>query len=323
MTPPQPTSVLSAVSILLLATGCATTQRLDYEKVDSPAMDREMDYAVYLPPDYSPEEELPLVVFLHGGGDDHRTFDQAGVGQQIDRALREERTPRAVVVVPNGEFGLWVNWHDGSQRWEDWVVDDLIPHARETYNTRDCPDGCHLMGISMGGFGSLHMAMNNPETFATVTPMSAPIMNTEEMIDFREQGFVARFMPVKRIFGPLDRDRIREDDVYAQWTKPEDLHGMELMLAWGDEDREGIRKHGARFHQHLREHGIPHDLLVYPGGHGWASWDAVIVEALRRQVGDACASAADDEEAADDNAPAGEDVARRGTACSRRDEASR
>jgi len=277
--------VWGALLALLLAAGCSTTGRLDYETIESPAMERPMDYGVYLPPDFSPDEELPLVVFLHGGGDDHRSFDEADVGEKIDRALAERRVPRAVIVVPNGELGFWVNWHDGSQRWADWVLDDLVPHAQATYGTRSCPEGCHLMGVSMGGFGTINMAMKHPETFATITPISAPIRNTEEMMAFSESGFVAQMVPVERIFGPLERERVRQSDPYVQWTSPADLHGMDLMLVWGDADREGIRRHGARFHEHLLDHAIPHDLLVYPGGHVWASWDAAIVEALRRQLG--------------------------------------
>lgn len=245
-----------------------------------------MDYGVYLPPDFSPDEALPLVVFLHGGGDDHRSFGEADLGRKLDRALAQRRVPRAVIVVPNGELGFWVNWYDGSQRWADWVLDDLVPHAQATYGTRSCPEGCHLMGVSMGGFGTINMAMNNPGAFATITPISAPIMNTEEMIEFSERGFVARMVPVERVFGPLEPERVRRSDPYVQWTRPVHLEGTDLMLVWGDADRKGIRRQGARFHQHLLDHDIPHDLLVYPGGHQWASWDAAIVEALRRQVGE-------------------------------------
>lgn len=83
-------------------------------------MAREMAYAVYTPPGWRPDEQLPLVLFLHGGGDDEDCFDRAGFGPFLDAEITAGRAPRCVICVPDGERGFWENWHDGSHRWTDW-----------------------------------------------------------------------------------------------------------------------------------------------------------------------------------------------------------
>ncbi|MCB9591432.1 MAG: esterase family protein [Sandaracinaceae bacterium] len=269
----------------LVGCGGAAPHRLDYGRVDSSAMGSEMTYSVYTPPGFTPDEQLPLVVFLHGGGDDPSSFDSAHIGQALDAAIVRGEVPRAVIVLPQGDLGFWANWYDGSRRYEDWVLDELVPLVARTHNTRACPEGCHVMGVSMGGAGTLRFALNRPEMWASVTMISAPILSTEQMVAFVQNPLFVPIIPTDRIWGPVsDLDRIRHDDPYLRWTSDADLGGTRLMLAWGDDDRGAIQETSAAFSRHLRERGIEHERLVYHGNHSWVSWTPVIQEALRRQL---------------------------------------
>ena len=164
---------------LLFAASCSSlVQRLEYASMDSAALEREMRYAVYTPPDFSHDEELPLVVFLHGRGDDESCFDRAGVGQTIDLALARDAAPRCVVVVPDGELGFWENWADGSHRYRDWVMEDLLPEVQRRYHTSTARAHTHVMGISMGGHGALRFARLEHETFSAAVAISAPVMDS-------------------------------------------------------------------------------------------------------------------------------------------------
>lgn len=70
------------LSIAIAVTACASTAtRLTYGELESSALRKPMKYAVYAPPGWKKAESLPLVVFLHGGGDGPDCFDRAGVGQ--------------------------------------------------------------------------------------------------------------------------------------------------------------------------------------------------------------------------------------------------
>lgn len=278
-----------ALASLVLLAGCATFERrLAYETIDSSAMGHEMEVAVWAPPDRRQDERLPLVVFLHGGGDDAATFDRFGLSARLDRAVLAGRIPRVVVMLPQGDLGFWANWYDGTHRYEDWVVEDALPRVAREQRTLPCPEGCHVMGVSMGGSGVIRFALHHPQLFASATLISAPILDTEQMVSLARNPLLVPIVPMDRIFGPTRGQnalrRVRRDDPYERWQRPEDSMPMRLMVAWGTRDRGAIAETSRRFVAHLEEHEIPHEALEFDGNHSWPSWGPVIEEALRRMV---------------------------------------
>lgn len=278
---------MRASVLALLWIGCAGfARRAEYGAYPSQANRGViLEHAVYTPPDFSPGERLPLVVFLHGGGDSHDAFDRHGISERLDRAIRAGTVPRAVILLPDGDLGFWANWHDESRRYEDWVVEELIPRIAGEYRTLSCPEHCHVMGVSMGGAAALRWAHHRPDTFSTVTSLSGPVLNTEQMISFVNDRLLSILVPTQRIFGPPEpRSRIEEEDLYLQWTSPEATHMRRIVIAWGDSDRGGIVEGSRAFHEHLAAHDVPHEAWEYDGGHGWVHWAPVIERALAHVI---------------------------------------
>ncbi|MFZ1863858.1 MAG: alpha/beta fold hydrolase [Polyangiales bacterium] len=283
-----------AFSCVAAAPGCTKAQPyLRYGTIHSRAMGRPMEYAFYVPKDLPQGRRVPLVIFLHGGGDAPDAFDKVHLGEALDEEIEAGRLSPFVLVLPNGELGFWENWYDGSYHYEDWVLDDLLRYVRGTLPVERCPDHCVVMGVSMGGHGALRFALHHPEMFEAVAAISAPIFNTDQMIDFSDR-FVAKFLfQSRRVFGPTDdRERIERDDLYLQWRSPHDLDGLRLYFAWGTNDREGIILANEAFTKHLREQGIEHVAITYEGGHDWNDWKPVIIELLRQIFPPTRASAA-------------------------------
>ncbi len=108
-------AALLALVLLAASPVAARAQSSDVGELFSPAMDKPMGYSVYTPPGWGPDERLPLVVLLHGGGSDLTSFDKYEVGAYLDAEHAAGRLPRVVIVNPDGEFGFWENWHDGSR----------------------------------------------------------------------------------------------------------------------------------------------------------------------------------------------------------------
>ncbi|MFK7742175.1 MAG: alpha/beta hydrolase [Planctomycetota bacterium] len=286
LAPPVLTLVAYALLLLPAAaalTSCSSFERqLNYGELDSAAMLKRMDYAVYTPPGWSPNERLPLVLFLHGGGDSEDCFDRHGISPYLDEAIRSGEAPRVVICIPNGERGFWENFEDGTRRYRDWVIDDLLPHVRREYRTLPGRANTHVFGISMGGHGTLRMLLRQPELFASACAISAPIMDAEHIVEFTKAFWVKMFVPVERIWGATDDvEKLRRDDLFVQWQEPEDLRGVRFMFAYGSEDRDGIIQGNEHFHEHLDDHAIPHEFLRYDGRHKWVDWKPIFPQVLR------------------------------------------
>ncbi len=260
--------------------GCAETpRRLEYATIESRAMHAvEMNYAIYTPPGFQRGERLPLVVFLHGGGDSHESFDQWNIGARLDEAIAGGRIPRCVVALPEGHLGFWANWMDGSRNYEDWVLYEMMPEIARRYGTQPCPEGCHIMGVSMGGAGTLRMALRHPDVFSSAGIISAPVMDTDAMLGFVNDRLFAIFIPTHRIWGEPPRSVVENEDPFIRWDSEE--HAPRIFLAWAEDDRGMIVQGSRRLHEHLEEVDVDHAHEEFEGGHNWYSWGPVIERAL-------------------------------------------
>lgn len=272
--------------LVLLSVSCmAHHPGVAYQELQSAAEGRPMTYATYTPPGWDQKTPLPLVVFLHGGGDDHEVLDKhAIVPRTFDTWISEGRLPPFIMVAPNGDRGFWRNWHDGTHRYEDWVLDEVISDVRTRLPVLEEPEHQHLMGISMGGAGALYMGLENLDRFASVTVWSAPIFNEEQTVDFLSSNMLQRFGPFGRIFGPPDPERISRDNAFARLQSAEDLHGTRFTIGAGTVDIGRILKSTRMYHDHLESKEVPHDFIVYKGGHRWVDWARVFPVALCRHM---------------------------------------
>lgn len=243
-----------------------------------------METAVLVPSDLGPGERLPLVVFLHGGGDGPDCLDRSGVATDLARAMADGTVPRAVVVAPQGDLGFWANWYDGSRRYEDFVVDEVMPRLARRHRTLPCPEGCHVMGVSMGAEGALRFAVHRRGTWGSVTAISGPSLDTRRRLEFLRDPLINAIIPTWHVFGPpAPRRRVEADDPWLVWRSTRDV-GARLHLAWGLRDRDFVRDGSERFHAHLEARGVEHTHEVFDGGHDWVSWRPVILAAFARQI---------------------------------------
>lgn len=262
-----------------------TEPRSQYYTVFSQALQKKMPYAVYTPLDWSTQERLPLVILLHGGFDDHQTFDRYGVGEYLDQQMIAGRIPRAIVVSPKGDAGFWENWYDGSKNYRDWVTQDLLTDFSERYPHATCPDNCHLMGISMGGHGVFTMVAAEPNHFGTATVISGRLFTKSIETQKSTGNFLVRLLlPLKRIWGPEEQGRANAEVLYQRWLNDPVLAEKPLLFTWGREDSKDIIAFNTLFHKELAENDREHDLFVYDGAHKWVDWKGVIAESIRRQV---------------------------------------
>jgi enterochelin esterase-like enzyme len=117
-------------------------------------------------------EGRPLLVFLHGRGDDG---EDSNVNDAFFKALAALGDRAPAVVFPNG--GNHGYWHDRRGRhWARYVLDEVIPRA--VLELHADPQRIAIGGISMGGFGALDIARLHPHRFCAVGAHSPALWRT-------------------------------------------------------------------------------------------------------------------------------------------------
>jgi predicted esterase len=119
-------------------------------------------YRLYVPAGYDAKRKWPLVVALHGMGGDENSFFASYNNGEIKRIAE---TRGYIVVCPKGR-GPASMYLGTAER----DVLDVIKEVKREYAVDD--DRVYLMGHSMGGYGSWSVAVNNPELFAAIAPIS-------------------------------------------------------------------------------------------------------------------------------------------------------
>ena len=266
----------TVISLILMCglSACSTFKPMDLDYADIQPKNRKsaVEYGVYTPPNWQPGERLPLIVFLHGGGGSHHSFERYGTPEYLGREISQGRLPRFILVTPNGDNGFWENWADGSKHYRDWVLKGIVPKVQKDYQTLDCPEHCHLAGISMGGFGALRFAYFARQNFSAVSAISAPIFNKEQA-DTRKKSLLLRLLfPFERIFGDPVTDEFIRSNPFNVWVESAEQRKVRLQIIWGDKDHKSIIESNEKFHRHLLEQNVEHDSYVYDGGHKWKYW---------------------------------------------------
>lgn len=131
------------------------------------------EYGVLLPPGYSSKKSYPLLLLLHGGGGSRESTKQ--LRPVIEAAWKTGDLPPVVALTPNARRSFYMDYKDGSQKWESWIIDELLPHIQKRYQAGQDHSTTVVAGVSMGGLGSLRLAFKHPSVFSAVAAIEPAI----------------------------------------------------------------------------------------------------------------------------------------------------
>jgi endo-1,4-beta-xylanase len=149
---------------------------LRHETLTSRSMGKEVGYNVYLPPGYAESKgRFPVVYFLHGATGNENS-DAGAFSGILDGAIRAGTLPPVIGVFPNGgPFSGYVDRADNSVMAETLIVKELVPTIDRKYRTLAKREGRLLAGFSMGGGGSVRLALKHPKVFAAAASWGGSI----------------------------------------------------------------------------------------------------------------------------------------------------
>ena len=135
---------------------------------------KDYNFQVFIPTELAGQQELPVIVFLHGIGQRGAggVIPTEGAGGALVRHYLEQ-VP-AIIVVPQCRQGSY---------WTDPLMTQMVMQALEqtVREFRADPARVYLTGVSMGGYGVWHLASQHPRQFAALVAIcgGSPLQSGE------------------------------------------------------------------------------------------------------------------------------------------------
>lgn len=197
----------------------------------------------------STPQDRPLLVFLHGKGEN----EESNLVPEMFAALKRLGSTAPDIVFPYGGEDSY--WHDrAGGAWGEYVMREVIPEAIRRLHAN--PHRIAIGGLSMGGFGAYDLALKHPGSFCAVAGDSAAL--------WRSGGETAS--------GAFDdaEDFSRNDVIGGARSAGDAYRATSLWLDVGSEDP--FRSADSELAGLLKAHGLNIQFHVWPGRHEQAYW---------------------------------------------------
>jgi enterochelin esterase-like enzyme len=145
---------------------------------------------VYLPPGYDQGiQRYPVVYLLHGNGGRSNIWTQGrfqdlNIRVSMDSLINAGAIREMILVMPDANNRYRGSHYVNSSttgNWADFITRDLIQYIDATYRTIPHANSRGLAGHSMGGRGTLYMAMTYPGIYGAIYGSSAGQMDFGEL----------------------------------------------------------------------------------------------------------------------------------------------
>jgi S-formylglutathione hydrolase FrmB len=228
----------------------------------SAALGRDIEYRV-ISPSHLVRAKLPVVYLLHGGGGGFRDWsnysDVAGFAES-----------GRLLVMPEGEYSYYTNAVDPPQdRFEDYITRDLIDDVEDRFPAASGRANRAIIGVSMGGFGAVKIALRHPDLFAFAGGISSAIDVPRRAFSWKR---LSQSRHYESVFGRTGSQTRRENDpfVLIRTANPQDA--TYFFLTCGEQ--EDLLPSNREFAALLAQRHFSHEFHSVSGGHDWNQWNA-------------------------------------------------
>lgn len=308
-------AIAAAAVLAAMPAAAQDTVRIELKTLHSPSIEGNLEgnsaeRGVYVvtPPGYdeNPGKRYPVVYFLHGYWAPLEAQQQ---GFRLDEAVQAaaDAGNELIMVMPDGYSKLRGGFYSSSPTvgdYEGFVAKDLVAWVDANYRTLAERDSRGLAGHSMGGYGTIRLAMKHPETFSSIYMMSACCLDpmvldaetaarieamTEQDIANAQFGELAplstlvTWSPDPTDPGFLKADTgLREDGTLDPLVNyrlaanaplvllPQYLPALNGLTAFAMDigDKDFLLEGNRLFREELDRFGVKYDFELYEGDHG-------------------------------------------------------
>ena len=267
---------------VLLVGGDARTELYKVNKVahgtvskvwyESPTAGITRRCTVYTPAGYeTSDKEYPVFYLLHGIGGDENAWSELGRAAQImDNLIAQGKAEPMILVMTNGNISQEACPGETSEGFRaptmmlpktmegsfETAFPDVVKFIESTYRVKKDKAHRAIAGLSMGGFHSLFISINNPDLFGYVGLFSAAV-------DQQQNG-----------------NGEGHPEVYADRNgKIDNLFAKNPNLFWiGIGKTDFLIKNNNDLRAYLDSKGHKYTYLETDGGHIWRNWRIYLSE---------------------------------------------
>lgn len=267
-----PWLIFAAAAVLLPRP--AGAELLLSQSFHSDALGAEMKYSIYLPPGLDPDGSYPVIYLLHGIGGDELSWPKLGNVEKVaDDLISAKKIAPVVLVMPavGNSWYLDTASFGGPGNYATAVQRDLRGHVEATYPVAANPRDRAIIGLSMGGFGSLRLGFSEASQYAAIGSYSPTL--------FWQYGHIARVTggeaaELHMEFGVrAPKHFFRDHDPFAYLVGYLNSDpAPRVFLAAGDDDQLDTARYVLEMQRILTNTGHHPEWRIYNGGHEWSVW---------------------------------------------------
>lgn len=229
----------------------------------STGMDCDRRMNVYTPAGYetSGKTRYPVLYLLHGLGGDEDEWKNFGRACQImDNLIASGKAVPMILVMPNGLCAMQAAPGESSMgyykpcHFDHGTMDgqfetnfmEIVKYVDSNYRTVAKKNSRAIAGLSMGGFHSLYITINNPDSFGYTGLFSAAVGVSDTSLS--------------PIYSDLD-------------GKLAKYFSKKPKLFWtGIGNTDFLYRSNEALRKKLDENGYPYEYMETNGGHVWKNW---------------------------------------------------
>jgi len=262
--------ILYLLSFLsLLNFPVAATGRVECNLLPSKILVRSVPYCVVLPQafDVDKAKHFPILYYLHGLGDNEQFFIHSGAWNLAEDLRANKELKDFLIATPDGGAGFYINAKDGKNRFEDFLLQEFFPFIEKRYRVAPGRANRAISGVSMGGFGALHLAFRYPQLFRSVSAHSAALIEKLPGFLGHSPSSSPRVRVLGGVFGNPPDPVFWDENSPIVLARTANLAGLKIYFDCGDNDDYGFYAGAEVLDKALTARHIAHEFHLYPGRH--------------------------------------------------------
>jgi len=210
-----------------------TQARIQKRTYDFKDAGKEMEYTLFVPTSYDKDKKSPLIIALHGlGSNPNQIIRYKGLTDLAEKHGYIVACPMGYN--PRGWYGQPVpkklagkDDPENLSELSEKDVMNVLGIVKKEFNVD--PDRIYLMGHSMGGGGTFHLAFKHPDIWAALGPIAPAI--------FRKPTDVEKIKHIPIVMVQGDKDNLVKVEGPRRWAEEMKKAGMTyeyIEVAGGD-----------------------------------------------------------------------------------------